>query len=162
MKQPGIVLKSALTCRFWKCPWLPYLIKNWMRYLRLKWRHKFPNRLVNFDFGCKKIDEKDEDFQLCCWKNKHLKTLIVKSLLLRLKKARALAKLNCRHIQDYCGHARFNAPVMSNKVTLMPTSNTNLLKFTELFSLRLASYCQTNDSRWNPWCKLSLFLHFPL
>ena len=23
-----------------------------MRYLMLKWRHKFPNRLVNFDLGC--------------------------------------------------------------------------------------------------------------
>ena len=42
----------GLACRFWKCHWLPDLIKNWMRYLRLKRRHKFPNRLVNFVFGC--------------------------------------------------------------------------------------------------------------
>ena len=28
------------------------LIKNWMWYFMLKWRHKFLNRLVNFDFGC--------------------------------------------------------------------------------------------------------------
>ena len=35
---------------------LVHLIKNWKIYLRLKRNHKFPNRLVNFDFMCITFD----------------------------------------------------------------------------------------------------------
>ena len=46
------IFKICRPSWFQNCPWLFHLIKNWMSYLRLKRRHKFPNRLVNFDFGC--------------------------------------------------------------------------------------------------------------
>ena len=47
------IFKICRPSRFQTCPWLFHLIKNRMRYLRLKRMNKFPNRLVNFDFGCR-------------------------------------------------------------------------------------------------------------
>ena len=46
------IFKISRPSWFQNCPWLFQLMKSWMRYLRRRRRHKFPNRLVNFDFGC--------------------------------------------------------------------------------------------------------------
>ena len=73
------IFKICRPSRFQTCPWLFHLIKNRMRYLRLKRMHIFPNRLVNFDFGCSVQPKRNLSGYFRTNKGNKCRTRVVKS-----------------------------------------------------------------------------------